>query len=150
MVYEAKIIDILSDSCPTHIILTGQVLRILDQDSFILGDDSGSVHVDHMDFYHESKSYIVAKKYVKLVNPKVVKGPGPALYLDEETKLFPFKPFAGCRGEPIFQLSNVAQLNPCQVCSSNFVISTFSMQKVTTYYPSVVYQLIKIILFSFM
>jgi len=63
MVYEAKIIDILSDSCPTHIILTGQVLRILDQDSFILGDDSGSVHVDHMDFYHESKSYIVAKKY---------------------------------------------------------------------------------------
>jgi len=114
MVYEAKIIDILSDSCPNHLILTGQVLRILDQDSFILGDDSGSVHVDHMDFYHESKGYIVAKKYVKLVNPKVVKGPGPALYLDEETKLFPFKPFSGCRGEPIFQLSNVAQLNPCQ------------------------------------
>ena len=77
MVYEAKIIDILSDSCPSAIILTGQVLRILDQDSFILGDDSGSVHVDHMDFYHESKNYIVAKKYVKIVNPKVVKGPGP-------------------------------------------------------------------------
>ena len=115
MVYEAKIIDILSDSCPSDIILTGQVLRILDQDSFILGDDSGSVHVDHMDFYHESKNYIVAKKYVKLVNPKVVRGPGPALYMDEETKLFPFKPFVGCRGEPIFQLSNVAQLNPCQV-----------------------------------
>ena len=122
MVYEAKIIDILSDSCPNHLILTGQVLRILDQDSFILGDDSGSVHVDHMDFYHESKGYIVAKKYVKLVNPKVVKGPGPALYLDEETKLFPFKPFSGCRGEPIFQLSNVAQLNPCQVIFTCFLL----------------------------
>ena len=95
MVYEAKIIDILSDSCPANIILTGQVLRILDQDSFILGDDSGSVHVDHLEFYHESKHYIVAKKYVKIVNPKVVKGPGPALYMDEETKLFPFKPFSG-------------------------------------------------------
>ena len=127
MVYEAKIIDILSDSCPSHLILTGQVLRILDQDSFILGDDSGSVHVDHMDFYHESKGYIVAKKYVKLVNPKVVKGPGPALYLDEETKLFPFKPFSGCRGEPIFQLSNVAQLNPCQVRFSRvfFVLDNY-------------------------
>ena len=113
--YEAKVIDILSDSCPTAIILTGQVLRILDADSFILGDESGSVHVDHMDFYQESKNYIVAKKYVKLVNPKVVKGPGPALYLDEETKVFPSKPYSGVRGEPIFQLSNVAQLNPCQV-----------------------------------
>ena len=115
MVYEAKVIDILSDSCPTDIILTGQVLRILDQDSFILGDASGSVHVDHMEFYHDHKRYIVSKKYVKIVNPKVVRGPGPALYMDEETKLFPFKPFTGCRGEPIFQLSNVAQLNPCQV-----------------------------------
>ena len=120
MVYEARIIDILSDSCPTDIILTGQVLRILDSDSFILGDDSGSVHVDHMEFYHQSKNYIVANKYVKLVKPKVVKGPGPALYLDEETKLFPFKPFTGCRGEPIFQLSNVAQLNPCQVNQNCF------------------------------
>ena len=120
--YEAKVSDILSDSCPTTIILTGQVVRVLDADSFILGDDSGSVHVDHIEFYQESKKYIVPKKYVKLVNPKVVKGPGPALYLDEETKLFPFKPYSGVRGEPIFQLSNVAQLNPKQVSQEYFLI----------------------------